>query len=691
MKTTEQSTNYELRITNYEFTKKNKTVNRISFVLCIFSFSLFPFLISAQIPGIKQMKTFGGSGAERIYSLYQTLDSGYIYAGITNSWIGDGDLEDTFRRKENRTQVDGLNDTWIVKLDKNLKIQWQRVLGGTQLDVASAITQTRDSNFVVAGYTYSNDGDMPLPHPCAPILTVCKDGWAMKLNNRGEILWKKSLGGGGDEYINAIQQLSDGGTVLVGLTNSNDGDIDKKFYHDPVPFQDGGGDAWLVKIKATGEIVWQKTIGGSSKDEFLALQSVKDGGFIAAGYTNSVDGDLKNIKSVFSREAWLVKFDSAFNIVWQSVASRLTDNIDTRAYSIVETKKGDYIIAGNTATGLAVPLLSDYFVAKFDSKGKIKWRKSYGGSSDDLARTVVSLDSDDGAIIGGYTFSNDGDVTDYKGGRDGWLLRCDSLGNKTAARCVGGSDFDYIFTSLKSKSGTYVFGGYTKSKDGDVVATHNELDAWFIELNSENLCKDFPKPVVKNIQDTLVSSSAKTYKWYVNDTIIASAGKQFYVPQKTGYYKVLTSDSSACSNTSDTIYFAVNPIYSCANLNKNIGDTCTDNNALTHTGKVQADCSCKATITAIQDINSEEKILVRNVYPNPTEGNVVLDIFSPNFRKIALKLYNNMGVLLQEQNIFLNEGENKINYENLSTVSTGVYYFILNDNINIAVRKLIKF
>ncbi len=607
----------------FDFIKINKIENKKYPFLFLLPFILFPNFLSAQMPSIKRMKTFGGSGAERIYALCQTVDSGYVFAGITNSWIGDGDLEDSFRRKANRLQVDGLNDIWIVKLDKDLKIQWQRVIGGTQLDVASAITQTRDGNFVVSGYSYSNDGDMPVPHNCDVSLSVCKDVWAMKLNNKGDILWKKDLGGSGDEYINAIISLNDGGTVLAGFTNSNDGDVDKKFYHDTLPFQDTGGDAWLVKLNADGELVWQKTMGGTAKDEFLAIQPAYDGGFIITGYSNSVDGDLKNIKSIYSREAWLIKFDSTFNIVWQNVVGKLTNNIDTRGYAVVETKKGDFVVAGITASGFAVPLLNDYFVAKVDSKGKIKWRKSYGGSDDDLARTIVTVDSDDGVIVSGYTFSNDADVTDYKGGRDAWLVRCDSLGNKTAARTIGGSDFDYIFTSLKSKSNTYVFGGYTKSKDGDVIATHNELDAWFIELNTENIVT----PIV----------------------------------------------------------------YACPLLNKNIGDTCTDNRPGTRNAKVLADCSCKGSVTAVKDVQLNDNFILSDIYPNPTTGNVVADVFSPSLSKIVLKLYNNLGILINTQNISLNAGDNKINYEALNNFSAGVYYFIFSTNDNRVVRKIVKF
>ena len=671
--------------------EKTKTLSDFYFQTFLFSFFFFPVLVSAQIPKIKRMTTFGGSGAERIYALSETIDGGYIFAGITNSWIGDGDLEDSFRRKENRLQVDGLNDIWVVKLDKNLKIQWQRVVGGSQLDVAYAITQTRDSNYVVAGYTYSNDGDMPVPHKCDSTLSVCKDAWAMKFNNRGEIIWKKDLGGGGDEYINAIQPTSDGGCVLAGFTDSNDGDIDKNFYHDALPFLDTGGDAWLVKLNADGQIVWQKTLGGTAKDEFISLHTMKDGSFIAAGYTNSIDGDLKDIKSVYSNEAWLVKFDTAFNIQWQNVVGKAVNNIDTRAYAVSETKKGEYVIAGNTASGLAIPLINDYFIAKFDNKGKLKWRKNYGGSSDDLARNIISLDSDDGVIAGGYTFSSDGDVTDYKGGRDGWLVRCDSLGNKTAAKTIGGSDFDYIFTSFVSKTGTYIFGGYTKSRDGDVTPLHNELDAWFIELSSENLCKDLNKPIIKNINDTLRSSAGITFQWFINDSLIISARNQFLVPQKSGYYKVMISDSAACSSFSDTIFFALKPIYACLKLNKNIGDTCTDLNAAIRNGKVQTDCTCKGTVTDINEINFGKKIILRDIYPNPITDKTTVQVFSPDESQIVLKLYNTVGILLNEKYISVHQGENKIDYGVLVNYPTGMYYCVLFSNdINIAVKKIIK-
>ena len=696
MKTLSHLIFYFIKIFFFDFKikikiEKNKFLSVFYFPGFIFCFLFFPVFLFAQIPGIKRATTFGGSGAERIYALATTIDSGYIFAGITNSWIGDGDVDDTFRRKQNRLQVDGLNDIWVVKLDKNLKIQWQRVVGGSQLDVAYAVTQTRDSNYVVAGYTYSNDGDMPVPHKCDSTLSACKDAWVMKFNNKGETIWKKDIGGGGDEYINAVQPTSDGGCILAGFTDSNDGDIDKNFYHDSIPFLDTGGDAWLIKLNAGGQIIWQKTLGGTAKDEFTALKTMKDGSFMAAGYTNSVDGDLKDIKSAYSREAWLVKFDTAFNIQWQNVVGKSVNNIDTRAYAVSETKKGEYVIAGNTATGLEIPLINDYFIAKFDRAGKLKWRKNYGGSNDDLARNIVSLDSDDGVIAGGYTFSSDGDVTGYKGGRDGWLLRCDSSGNKTADKTIGGSDFDYIFTSLVSKTGTYIFGGYTKSKDGDVTPLHNELDAWFIELSSENLCKDFIKPVIKNINDTLISSAGNTFQWFINDSLITSAQKQFLVPQKSGYYKVMISDSAACFSVSDTFFFALKPIYACPKLNKNIGDTCTNLNALFKTGKVKPDCTCESTVTDTKDIMLEGEIIFREIYPNPASDKTTVQVFSPNTAQIVLKLYSITGILLNEKFFSVRQGENKLDYEGLATCRSGMYYCVLcSGNINIAVKRIAK-
>ena len=178
-------------------------------------------------------------------------------------------------------------------------IEWQKCLGGTADDFANSIQQTSDGGFIVAGETRSNDGDVSGNHGKS-------DAWVVKLNSLGDILWKKCLGGTGNDYARSIQQISDGGFILTGYTNSNNGDVSGN---------NGYYDAWVVKLNSSGDILWQKCLGGTYDDYARSIQQTSDTGFILAGYTFSNDGDVSGNHG-FS-DAWVVKLNSSGDIIWQ--------------------------------------------------------------------------------------------------------------------------------------------------------------------------------------------------------------------------------------------------------------------------------------------------------------------------------------------------------------------------------------
>ncbi|MCK9236452.1 MAG: hypothetical protein M0P09_09100, partial [Acholeplasmataceae bacterium] len=108
------------------------------------------------------------------------------------------------------------------------EIEWQKSLGGTGEDVATSIQQTSDGGYIVAGYSYSNDGDISNSYGNA-------DYWVVKLDNAGTIQWEKSLGGSSEDWVGPIKQTSDGGYIVAGHSSSNDGDVSQNY---------GGNDYW---------------------------------------------------------------------------------------------------------------------------------------------------------------------------------------------------------------------------------------------------------------------------------------------------------------------------------------------------------------------------------------------------------------------------------------------------------------
>jgi Secretion system C-terminal sorting domain len=272
------------------------------------------WVVKLSVTGsIQWQKSFGGTGNDVANSVQQTADSGYIVAGYTNS--NDGDV----------TGYHGNQDCWIVKLSNTGSLQWQRSLGGTSPDAAYSIQQTSDGGFIVAGFSASNDGDVSVNHGN-------QDFWVVKLSTLGGIQWQKSLGGTGFDVAAFIQQTLEGGYIVAGYSNSNDGDVTGNH---------GGYDYWVIKLSATGIVQWQKSLGGSGFEEAYTFLQTSDSAYVIAGYSSSSDGDVTLNQG--QDDYWLVKLSPAGNMVWQkSMGGSGTD----MAYSIEQATDGSYIISG---------------------------------------------------------------------------------------------------------------------------------------------------------------------------------------------------------------------------------------------------------------------------------------------------------------------------------------------------------
>ncbi len=285
-------------------------------------------------------KSLGGSDSDWAHSIQQTADGGFIVAGESHSNNGDvSGWHEGYDHYGYHT-----SDYWIVKLDSAGEIEWQKCLGGSDDDFARSIQQTADGGYIVAGYSASNDGDVSGHHPggCGDpdgIWYEYPDCWIVKLNSAGEIEWQKILGGSRDDWAYSIQQTTDGGYIVAGCSRSNDGDVSGHHGRTDYP------DFWIVKLNSAGEIEWQKTLGGSRDDWAYSIQQTTDGGFIVAGWSSSNDGDISGNHG--RTDFWVVKLNSTGDIEWQRC---LGGTADDGAHSIQQTADGGFIVAGGSCS-----------------------------------------------------------------------------------------------------------------------------------------------------------------------------------------------------------------------------------------------------------------------------------------------------------------------------------------------------
>jgi len=238
---------------------------------------------------------------------------------------------------------------------------WTKTFGGADYDWGISVQETSDSGYIIAGMTLSfGAGSF--------------DAYLIKTNATGETLWTKTYGGNNYDFAASVQQTSDGGYIIAGMTFS---------------FGAGLNDVWLIKTDSFGDSLWARTFGGTSMDASYSVQQTIDGGYIIVGWTESFGRS--------DQDVYLIKTDSSGNDVW---AKTYGGSGNDQGFSVVQTSDSGYIIVGNTRS--FGPGDEDVYLLKTDKDGDLLWDKTYGGTNYDAAYSVKQT-IDGGYIIAGYT------------------------------------------------------------------------------------------------------------------------------------------------------------------------------------------------------------------------------------------------------------------------------------------------
>ncbi len=405
-------------------------------------------LLHAQTPDIIWKKCFGGSNIDAAYSADLTTDGGYIIAGGALS--SDGDV----------TVNKGSFDYWIVKSDVSADLQWQKSLGGSGEEAAYSIQQTTDGGYIVAGYSYSNDGDVSGNHGGS-------DYWILKLNAAGDVEWQKCLGGSADDVASSIQQTSDGGFIVAGYSSSNDWDVTANY---------GLSDYWIVKLDGDGNISWQKSLGGVNDDQGASIQEISGGGFIVAGWSGVIG----------AADYWIINLDADGNIVWEKSYGGTGND---QATSVRQTNDGGFIVAGHsysTDSNITNQGGADYWVVKLDAAGNLTWQKSFGGSDEDVANAIQQT-SDGGFIVAGKSESDNGDVSPLYDKHDFWIVKLSAAGSLLWQKSLGGDKDDVAFSIHQTSDNGFMVAGWSISTDGDIIGSepNGSRDFWVVKLSSD--------------------------------------------------------------------------------------------------------------------------------------------------------------------------------------------------------------
>ncbi|MGI9547235.1 MAG: hypothetical protein ACR2MM_08370 [Flavobacteriaceae bacterium] len=394
---------------------------------------------------IEWMRNFGGTGSEKAQAVIGTTDGGWAVLGYTNST--DGELAG---------KPLAVNDYWLLKFDSEGNLQWNRTYGGSKDDRGQAVIQTSDGGYAMAGYAMSSDGD-------GSNNEGFHDHWILKLNSSGDLEWEKSFGFAGHDHAYDLVQTEDGGFFFTGfldiVASGGAGGTEKG----NSPAFHGVGEFWGTKIDALGNIQWRKFFGGTNNDRAYGLVRSFDGGYIMTGFAESDDSDISNTKG--SYDYWLVKVDNGGNLVWER--SFGGSGIDV-SYDIERTEDNAYVVVGHTfSTDKDVSVNhgeSDIWLIKISESGELLWEKTYGGSAYESANSVKQT-ADGGFLIAGNSRSSDQDVSDNSGENDMWILKTNVNGDLQWQTSLGGTGLDFGFDAMEQGENELILVGQSGSAD----------------------------------------------------------------------------------------------------------------------------------------------------------------------------------------------------------------------------------
>ncbi len=350
-------------------------------------------------------RTIGGSGSDYGRAIALTLDSGFVVAGRTNSYGAGGydvyvakfDLNGNvlWTRTVGGTRTDeglaiaatndggcvvagttysfgyGYGDMYVVKLDANGNLQWTRTVGGSGRDKGHAILQSRDGAYVIVGSTTSFGQDST-------------DVYVVKLDNTGNLVWTRTVGGISADEGYAVTESSDSGYVVAGFTEA---------------YGQGSHDIYVLKLDKNGNLQWTRTIGGSTgHDEGAAIITTQDGGFAVAGSTLSYGQG--------SWDIYVIKLDANGNVQWTRTIGGTGAEL---GYALFQDKGRRYLVAGYTTSWGSGS--SDVYLIRLDANGNLV--SCSGGCQVQTGGVASSggLSSSGGMISSGGTAGTGGNIS----------------------------------------------------------------------------------------------------------------------------------------------------------------------------------------------------------------------------------------------------------------------------------------
>lgn len=339
-------------------------------------------------------RSYGGTADDRAFTLTAAED-GYLVAGSSQS------------------QVAGRTVGWILRLDQNGDILWNR-------------TFPADGNGEVRHALNLSDGFLLVCNLFLPNGDI--DGFLLRINMEGNLVWNLTLAGAKVDKLFSAVSTSDG-FVVAGLTYS---------------FGGGDSDAWIVKVDLGGNLVWERTYGEGAEEAARAI-AIVEGGYAVAGYSNH--------RGSGNYDILLLKLDTSGNVVWKS--SHGGDESE-KAYAITAVEDKLFVAGDTRSTGMGD---SDAWIIEVDEDSNLIWQKTVGGVDFDMPTCIIPS-KDGGLLVGGYTFSFG------SGKRDFWLFKLDCSGELSWSLTQGKNFYEEAYAVVEVAENEFVMAGWENYAEG---------------------------------------------------------------------------------------------------------------------------------------------------------------------------------------------------------------------------------
>ncbi len=347
----------------------------------------------------------GGAGSDVGNAIISTFDDGCVVVGYTYSFGAGG------------------SDIYLIRMNRDGDTVWTKTYGADRYDAGYSIAHTLNGGYIIAGQTASSAASR-------------YDIFLIKVDSKGNMIWKRLYGGSRNEAAYSIETLPDGNSIIAGFTDS---------------FGSGLG-VYLLKINQLGDTLWSKVLLDDVDIHHIVAASNVDGGlYITGSHAFRINYRLQS-------DAFIIKTNSEGDTLFTRL---IGGNEDEMGYSVVATPDGGCIAAGTTQSFGAGS--DDVYLIRLNSSGDIVWTRAYGDRGRDIANYIISS-FDGNYIIAGSTYS-------YAGAdKDILLMKIDIDGNLIWAKSIGSPyTTEWANSVAQAIDGGYVLTGFRDYKSNRYV------------------------------------------------------------------------------------------------------------------------------------------------------------------------------------------------------------------------------